>query len=42
MTSEVQVTLYGGAGEIGGNRILLEWDGAGWLLDFGTRFGATG
>ena len=40
--SEVQVTVYGGAGEIGGNRILLEWDGAGWLLDFGIRFGATG
>jgi ribonuclease J len=40
--SELQITLYGGAGEIGGNRILLEWDGAGWLLDFGTRFGATG
>src|SRR5688572_6494570 len=40
--SELQITLYGGAGEIGGNRILLEWDDAGWLLDFGTRFGATG
>jgi ribonuclease J len=39
--SELQVTLYGGAGEIGGNRILLEWDDAGWLLDFGTRFAAT-
>jgi ribonuclease J len=40
--SELQITLYGGAGEIGGNRILLEWDDAGWLLDFGTRFGITG
>jgi ribonuclease J len=40
--SELQITLYGGAGEIGGNRILLEWDGAGWLLDFGIRFGAMG
>ena len=40
--SDLQITLYGGAGEIGGNRILLEWDGAGWLLDFGIRFGATG
>jgi ribonuclease J len=40
--SQVQITAYGGAGEIGGNRILLEWDGAGWMLDFGTRFAATG
>jgi ribonuclease J len=40
--SELQITLYGGAGEIGGNRILLEWDDGGWLLDFGTRFAATG
>ena len=42
MTSQLQITLYGGAGEIGGNRILLEWDGAGWLLDFGIRFSAMG
>lgn len=35
------MTVYGGApGEIGGNRILLEWDDAAWLLDFGTRFAA--
>jgi hypothetical protein len=40
--SELQITVYGGAGEIGGNRILLEWDDGGWLLDFGTRFAATG
>ncbi len=40
--ADLRITLYGGAGEIGGNRILLEWDGAGWLLDFGIRFGATG
>ncbi|MBA3443500.1 MAG: exonuclease [Gemmatimonadales bacterium] len=40
--ADLQITLYGGAGEIGGNRILLEWDGAGWLLDFGIRFKATG
>ncbi|MBI4513959.1 MAG: MBL fold metallo-hydrolase [Gemmatimonadetes bacterium] len=25
-------------GEIGGNRILLEWEDRCWLLDFGTRF----
>lgn len=28
-------------GEIGGNRILLEWDDRRWLLDFGTRFKQT-
>jgi ribonuclease J len=39
---ELQITLYGGCGEIGGNRILLEWDDGGWLFDFGTRFAATG
>ncbi len=39
----VSITLYGGApGEIGGNRILLEWPEHRWLLDFGTRFGQTG
>jgi len=37
------VTVYGGApGEIGGNRILLEWAARRWLLDFGMRFGLTG
>ncbi len=41
-TVGTSVTVYGGApGEIGGNRILLEWDERRWLLDFGTRFGAT-
>lgn len=29
-------------GEIGGNRILLEWDDRRWFLDFGTRFKETG
>jgi ribonuclease J len=43
------ITIYGGAagrdessGEIGGNKILLEYDGRAWMLDFGTRFGVTG
>ena len=37
------ITLFGGSpGEIGGNRILLEWPEGRWLLDFGTRFGQTG
>ncbi len=36
----VNLTIYGGAGEIGGNKILLE-DGEGRvLLDFGTSFAA--
>jgi ribonuclease J len=40
--AELRVTVYGGAaGEIGGNRILLETDEGNWLLDFGTRFGET-
>lgn len=39
----LSVTVYGGApGEIGGNRILLEWSARRWLLDFGMRFGPTG
>jgi len=39
---DLGITVYGGApGEIGGNRILLEWDEGGWMLDFGTRFAAT-
>jgi len=43
MSQSVSITLYGGApGEIGGNRILLEWQARRWLLDFGTRFGQTG
>lgn len=37
------ITVYGGApGEIGGNRISLEWAARRWLLDFGMRFGPTG
>ena len=43
MSDSVTITLYGGSpGEIGGNRILLEWPEHRWLLDFGTRFGQTG
>jgi len=43
MSGSVAITLYGGSpGEIGGNRILLEWPERRWLLDFGTRFGQTG
>jgi ribonuclease J len=44
----VTVTVYGGAagedpeGEIGGNKILLEWDGGAYLLDFGARFSVMG
>ncbi len=39
---DLRITVYGGApGEIGGNRILLEWDDGAWLLDFGTRFAAS-
>jgi len=43
------ITVYGGAagrdentGEIGGNKILVEYADRAWLLDFGTRFGQTG
>ena len=43
MSQVVSITLYGASpGEIGGNRILLEWPERRWLLDFGTRFGQTG
>jgi ribonuclease J len=43
MSGSITLTLYGGSpGEIGGNRILLEWPDHRWLLDFGTRFGQTG
>ena len=41
----VGLTVYGGAagrdaatGEIGGNKILLEWPGHALFFDFGTRF----
>lgn len=40
----MQITVYGGAagsaedGEVGGNRILVEWDDRRWFLDFGMRF----
>jgi ribonuclease J len=46
--SALQITVYGGAagegadGEIGGNRILVEWDDRAWFLDFGLRFKAHG
>ncbi len=43
------ITVYGGAagpdaetGEIGGNKILVEYGGRAWFLDFGTRFGQRG
>lgn len=36
----VTITVYGGAGEIGGNKILLEDRGTRLLLDFGTSLGA--
>ncbi len=43
------ITVYGGAagadsatGEIGGNKILVEYGDRAWFLDFGTRFGQTG
>ena len=35
----VALTLYGGAGEIGGNKILLEHGGHRMFLDFGEQFG---
>jgi len=42
-TAGLSITVYGGApGEIGGNRILVEWPARRWLLDFGMRFGPTG
>jgi ribonuclease J len=43
------LTLYGGtpghdaeSGQIGGNKILLEWDDRAYFLDFGTNFAVTG
>jgi len=41
MAIQLRIAVFGGAGEIGGNRILLSWDDAAWMLDFGTRFAAT-
>jgi len=41
MPAQVRIAVFGGAGEIGGNRIFLSWDDAAWMLDFGTRFAAT-
>ncbi len=38
----VDITLYGGVDEIGGNKILLESDGHRIFLDFGMSFGKTG
>ncbi|HDS45388.1 MAG TPA: MBL fold metallo-hydrolase [Methanomicrobia archaeon] len=35
----VEITVYGGAGEIGGNKILVEDQGTRLMLDFGTRMG---
>lgn len=32
------LTFFGGAGEIGGNKILLEYGGARVYLDFGQSF----
>ena len=32
------ITLYGGAGTIGGNKILLEDEGSRLFFDFGTTF----
>jgi ribonuclease J len=36
------ITFYGGVGEIGGNKILVETDSGKILLDFGRRMGVTG
>ncbi|ACX52254.1 RNA-metabolising metallo-beta-lactamase [Ammonifex degensii KC4] len=38
----VSLTFYDGTGCIGGNKILLEDEGIGLFLDFGTNFGAEG
>ncbi len=35
----ISVTVYGGANEIGGNKILLEFQGTRIMLDFGSRMG---
>ncbi len=46
--SALTITILAGAagddrtGEIGGNKILVEYDDRRWLLDFGTRFAETG
>ena len=48
MPPDLTLTLYGGApgddpaGEIGGNKILLEFAGRAYFLDFGTRFAVSG
>ena len=36
------ITCFGGAGEIGGNKILLEDNGKRLMLDFGMGFGRVG
>jgi len=47
-SAALTVTVYGGVagtaadGEIGGNKILVEWDERTFLLDFGTRFAVAG
>jgi hypothetical protein len=44
----VTITVFGGTagdgetGQIGGNKILLEWDDRACFLDFGTDFAVTG
>src|SRR5947199_10091502 len=38
----VNITCFGGANEIGGNKILLEEDGKRLLMDFGMAFGRSG
>ncbi len=35
----VEITFYGGVGEIGGNKIMVEHQGTRVMLDFGTRMG---
>jgi len=35
----VEITFYGGVGEIGGNKILVEHQDTRVMLDFGTRMG---
>jgi ribonuclease J len=37
----VGITFYGGVGEIGGNKIIVEHRGTRLMLDFGTRMGFT-
>ena len=38
----ISLTFYGGVGEIGGNKFLLELDDTSLFLDFGLSFGAEG